>query len=161
MTASTRVCFHIILARLAFCFYFCLPSVIFSPSDPQIASSIIFHTQTHTHIHIQTHNCGLNIHMASVSGKSITSKVITQTWQPKAAPRGDWHGTWHAIHHQSHVAVILRAASVSDLCMCVCRIRVCVAVFCVPAKPLCTSRREQKLDKTRKIIYTPAMRETF
>lgn len=79
--------------------------------------------------------------MASVSGKSITSKVITQTWQPKAAPRGDWHGTWHAIHHQSHVAVILHAANVSDFCMCVRRICVGVAVFCLRASDAAPSQQ--------------------
>lgn len=53
-----------------------------------VASSIVFAsmhtlwTQTHTH----TNSTVVRIHMASVSGKSITSKV--QTWQPKGAPRG-------------------------------------------------------------------------
>lgn len=38
----------------------------------------------------------------------------------QSGPKGDWHRTWRAIHHQSHVAISLCVASVSDLCVCEC-----------------------------------------
>lgn len=38
----------------------------------------------------------------------------------QSSPKGDWHRTWQAIHHQSHVAISLCAASFSDLCACAC-----------------------------------------
>ena len=50
---------------------------------------------------------------------------------------------------------------VISACVCTAFVYVSLYFVCVAVMPLCPSRREQKLDKTRKIIYTSAMRETF
>ncbi len=51
---------------------------------------------------------------------------------------GDWQRTWQAIHHQSHVAISLCRANVSDECVCV----------CVPAFYVCTSEGPFKQNGT-------------
>lgn len=73
-------------------FIFSLPVLSFFLSVAQIVSTIILtawaQSQTQTRRHTHKHTTVVKVHMASVSAKSITSKVITQTWQPNAAPRG-------------------------------------------------------------------------
>lgn len=113
------------------------------------------------HTHGYTCTTVISIHMAPVNSMNMATQ---------RGPEGDGHRPWQAICHQSHVALSLCTAKLSDLfesvtvhvnCMCVCGCGGCLyqCSVCLPAGAAADTYKW--INVLRGLTPVWVMRETF